>query len=196
MQKATAFLLVFTALVSLLEVPYPGTAEALAMNPVSFAETPWILITAMIVHLDLAHLLQNMVALAIFGTFLESVIGPGRLFSVYFLSGVTGNLAALIFYPQSMSLGASGAIMGMVGALTILRPKAAIWFGTPLPVIFLSAIFIITDTAGLFVPSGIGNAAHLAGFFAGTALGHRWKRKFSLKNEVRARVRKSLKSHR
>ncbi len=194
MQKATIFILVFTSLISLLEIPYSGIMDFFALTPALIGVRPWTLLSAIFVHVNLGHLVQNMTALLIFGSFLERVIKPSRWLLIYFASGVAGNMAGLIFYPGSMSLGASGAIMGLVGALTILRPKATVWFGAELPVAFLSAIFILTDFAGLLAPSNIGNAAHLAGFFAGACFGLIWKKKFSVAKEVRIRVSSAVKS--
>lgn len=191
---ATLGMLAFTAFVSLLEIPYPGIAGLLALTPALAAVQPWTLITAIFAHVNLGHLVQNMAALLIFGSFLERIIGRSRWLLIYFVSGVAGNIAGMLFYPQSMSLGASGAIMGLVGALTVLRPRATVWFGAELPVAFLSAIFILTDLVGLLAPSDIGNAAHLAGFFAGAVFGWMWKEKFSVAREIQAKIRKNAKS--
>ncbi len=193
MSRATLFLFLLTTAVSLLEIPLPGLSEALALSPQRLASAPWMLISPIFVHVNIGHLAQNMLALLIFGTFLEKVIKPKKLLAVYFASGIAGNIAAFFFYPDSLSLGASGAIMGLVGCLTVLRPKASIWFGAELPVIFFSALWVFTDLIGLFVPSNVGNAAHLGGFIMGVALGRTWKKSFREEIEIRKRVRKALK---
>lgn len=192
---ATIFLLVLTSIVSLLEIPYPALGDVLALYPPLIAGQPWMLASAIFVHANLGHLVQNMAALLIFGPFIERLIKPARWLLIYFASGIAGNIAALIFYPESLSLGASGAIMGLVGALAVLRPRATIWFGAELPVAFFSAIFIISDLAGLFVPSDIGNAPHLAGFFSGAAIAWAWRNRFSVEKEVRQRVKKNMRGY-
>src|SRR3989339_986974 len=68
---------------------------------------PWMLITSMFLHGDLVHLLNNMLALFIFGMILENSIGSKRFLIVYFVSGVFAGLIASFFY--NAALGASGA---------------------------------------------------------------------------------------
>ncbi len=193
MRKATLFLFFSATLVSLLEIPFPSLEKAFAFAPYMLWTNPWMLVTSLFVHANLGHLLQNMAALLIFGAFLEKIIGAKKLLAAYFASGFAGGAAAFFFYPDSLSLGASGAIMGIVGCLTVLRPKSTIWFGAELTVILFSALWVFTDMIGLFVPSDIGNAAHLAGFAAGLAFGNAWKKKFSESREIRKRVRIGLK---
>lgn len=193
MLQATILLFLFTSAVSLSEIPFPLLENILALAPYRFDASPWAIITSVFVHANIGHLIQNMVALLIFGSFLEKVIKPKKLIAVYFVSGIAGNLASFLFYPNSLSLGASGAIMGIVGCLTVLRPKATIWFGAGLPVIVFSALWVFTDLVGLFVPSDVGNAAHLGGFIAGIAFGRAWKKKFREDIEIRKRVKRALK---
>jgi len=191
--QMTATLLIVTCAISFLEIPYPALGDNLALNPSLIATSPWLAFTSLFVHVNIGHLIQYMVALLIFGAFLEEVIGPKKLVLVYFTSGLAGNIASLFFYPNSLSLGASGAIMGLVGCLTALRPKATIWFGADLPVIFFAGIWMVTDLIGLFVPSDIGNAAHLAGFATGVLFGRMWMKKFKVDREIKRRVRRALK---
>ncbi|MBU4246586.1 MAG: rhomboid family intramembrane serine protease [Nanoarchaeota archaeon] len=193
MARITNTLLIVTIAISLLEMPFPALQENLALNPSKILTNPWMLFTSLFVHVNIGHLLMNMVALLIFGASLEKVIGPKKIISVYFTAGLAGSIASFFFYPHSYSLGASGAIMGVVGCLTFLRPRASIWFGASLPVIVFSALWILTDLIGLFVPSDIGNAAHLAGFATGIAFGKMWKKKFREEHEIRKRVRRALK---
>ncbi|VVB59884.1 Rhomboid protease GlpG [uncultured archaeon] len=193
MSRATFFLFFLTTAVSLLEIPFPGLSDTLALSPHRVQSAPWMFVSSIFVHVNLGHLAQNMVALLIFGTFLEKVIKPKKLLIMYFASGIAGNIAAFFFYPDALSLGASGAIMGLVGCLTVLRPKASVWFGAELPVLFFSALWVFTDLVGLFVPSDVGNAAHLGGFIMGIAFGRVWKKNFREEIEIRKRVRKALK---
>ncbi len=191
--RTTASLLIIISAISLLEIPFPALGERLALNPSIIASSPWLVFTSLFVHVNIGHLVQNMVALLIFGAFLEKVIGPKKLVLVYFTAGLAGNIASLFFYPHSLSLGASGAIMGLVGCLTALRPKSTIWFGAEMPVIVFSGLWMATDLIGLFVPSDVGNAAHLAGFATGVLFGKLWMKKFRMDREIKRRVRRALK---
>ena len=193
MARATNALLIITTAISFLEMPFPALQENLALNPSLILAKPWMLFTSLFVHANLGHLVQNMVALLIFGSFLERVIGQKKIISVYFTAGLAGGMASLFFYPHSYSLGASGAIMGLIGCVTILRPKAVIWFGADMAIAVFSILWIITDIIGLFVPSDIGNAAHLAGFAAGIVFGKIWKKKFHESHEIKRRVKRALK---
>lgn len=189
----TTTLLAVTTAISLLEMPFPALQDAFALNPSMILERPWMVFTSLFVHVNIGHLVQNMVALVIFGSFLEKVIGPKKIISVYFTAGLAGSIASFFFYPNAYSLGASGAIMGLIGCLTVLRPKATIWFGAEMAVAVFSALWIMTDLIGLFVPSDIGNAAHLAGFVTGAMFGKMWKKKFREDHEIRKKVRRALK---
>ncbi len=189
----TASLLIITTAISLLEMPFPSLQENLALNPSLILARPWMVFTSLFVHVNIGHLIQNMVALLIFGAFLEKVIGPKKISLLYFTAGLAGSIASFFFYPHSLSLGASGAIMGLVGCLTAMRPKATIWFGAEMPVIVFSGLWIATDLIGIFVPSDVGNAAHLAGFATGIAFGKMWKKKLSEDREIRKRVKRALK---
>lgn len=193
MRQATVFLFVLTAAISLLEIPLPGLENLFGLTPALLASRPWMLITSLFVHANIGHLIQNMVALLIFGAFLEKITGPKKILLVYFTAGIAGDSASFFFYPDALSLGASGAIMGLIGCLTVMRPKASIWFGAELPVIVFSGLWIATDLIGIFVPSDVGNAAHLAGFAVGAVFGKMWKKKFSEIREIRKRVRRGLK---
>ncbi len=168
-------------------------AKYYALYPPAVPEEPYRLITAMFLHADSAHLAQNMFALLLFGMVLESLIGTRKFLIVYFLAGLVGNLAGMIAYPDAYSLGASGAIMGIVGCLVILRPFMLVWFGGPIPLVLLVSFWIFIDVAGIFDPySRIGNAAHLAGLFVGALLGSVWKERYDEKKLARKKARKEV----
>lgn len=130
------------------------------------------LATAMFMHGGFLHLAFNMYALYILGSYVESIYGTDRFLSYYFLTGLAGNLATHVFYYNSLSVGASGAIFGLVGALFgagfrrdtpfYLRPIT----GTALlPMIVLNIIL------GFIPGTNINNAAHIGGLLAGVILG-------------------------
>jgi len=78
----------------------------------------WRLVTPIFLHGSLAHLGSNALGLFIFGTRVESLFGHRRFLVVYLLSGMAGVVASFIFSAQP-SLGASGAIFGLLGAFTV-----------------------------------------------------------------------------
>lgn len=132
---------------------------------------PWIMITSMFLHGSPYHLLFNMYVLYAFGPLLEQRIGTNRFVFIYFLSGILAALIASFFYP--LSLGASGAIMGMLGVLIILMPDLRLLFFFVVPMqLWMAAIFIVLiDVFGIFFPTGAGNIAHLVGMGAGLLYG-------------------------
>ncbi|MFX1375885.1 MAG: rhomboid family intramembrane serine protease [Promethearchaeota archaeon] len=128
----------------------------------------WRLITPIFLHADLLHLFSNMFALLIFGATIETntKISKVQYISVYIISGVIGNVFSLFLLPiDSISLGASGAIFGLIGMIIIM-------VGTEdrslLPFALIYAIFYITTS---FMP-GVNIWAHIAGLFGGLLFGY------------------------
>ncbi|MBU1975005.1 MAG: rhomboid family intramembrane serine protease [Nanoarchaeota archaeon] len=148
-----------------------GFTEAFLLNGPEVWARPWILVTSMFLHANLTHLFFNMYALIVFGPFLESKIGPKRFFWLYMGSGIIAGVLASFFYPKA--LGASGAIMGMLGAMIILLPNLRLLFLFFIPMSLRTAgiIWAFLDTVGIFFPMGIGNIAHLAGMGVGLLYG-------------------------
>ena len=95
---------------------------------------------------------------------------------VFFVSGILANIISVFFYPSS--LGASGAISGIIGALIIVRPMLVVWaFGLPMPIFIAGIVWVAGDligAIGYFAGNPIdntGNIAHLAGMFFGLLFG-------------------------
>ncbi len=131
---------------------------------------PWTLITSMFLHGSLIHLLLNGFALALFGSLLENILGSKKFLFLFFLTGLIANIPAFLFYKAS--LGASGAIFGVLGTLTVLRPNMTIWVSyMPMPMWIAAIVWALQDVFGILAPSGIANLAHLGGLFAGLILG-------------------------
>ncbi len=90
-------------------------------------------------------------------------------------SGIIGNLGYLVTAtnPQVPAIGASGAVYGVMGALAVIAPFLLVYvYGfLPLPMIVVAVLYGFADFAGLFVPTGIANGAHLGGMFAGATYG-------------------------
>lgn len=151
------------------QIIFLGFTDLFVLNELSFTQ-PWRFVTSIFLHGDIGHLLYNMFALALFGSMLEGMINGRRFLIVYFASGIFANLISINFY--NSSLGASGAIYGIIGALVIVRPLLMVWaFGFPMPMILAGLLWAAGDAIGLFIPSNVGHIAHLTGMAMGLILG-------------------------
>ena len=85
----------------------------------------WQLLTSVFTHVEIWHLAMNMFALFIFGPVLEGIIGRARFLAVYLLSGLASSVFVIFLAdPDSSTVGASGAIFGLLGALLVVARKA------------------------------------------------------------------------
>lgn len=156
-----------------------GITETLVLNQSSFIE-PWRFVTSIFLHGDLSHLIYNMFALILFGLILEKLIG-NRFLYVFFLSGIVANIFSVFFYESS--LGASGAIFGIIGCLAVLKPGMAVWvYSLPMPLWLASILWVVGDIMGLFMPSNVANLAHLSGIFVGMIFGVFFRQKTEKRN--------------
>jgi membrane associated rhomboid family serine protease len=80
----------------------------------------WRLVTAGFLHAGFFHLLFNMFALYVLGSLLEPVVGRFRFGLIYFVSLLAGSFGALLLSPNSPTVGASGAIFGLMGAAVVV----------------------------------------------------------------------------
>lgn len=159
----------------LAQMAVPGLTEALYFDPAHLQ--PWMFITSVFLHGGIMHLLFNAYALFAFGPTLEERLGRERFLLFYLAAGVVGNLLfwgtiLLGIIPPVPALGASGAIYGILGALSVLAPHLVLlfWGIIPVPIRTLTALWIITEALGSFdATSGIGSAAHLGGLLFGIA---------------------------
>ena len=125
------------------------------------------LITAAFLHSGPIHLALNMLALWWFGGAVEQVLGRGRYLLLYLVSGLAGSAGALILSPNALTVGASGAIFGILGAAFVLeRQRTYVLGGGAGAIIVVNIVF--TFALGINGPISIGG--HLGGL-AGGALG-------------------------
>lgn len=93
------------------------TSTLLLENAVSFGSPSWKILTSMFLHANIFHLVINMYALKEYGKQLEVSLGKTAMFSIYFLSGLFGGFFIIFFgAAQTLSVGASGAIVGLLSA--------------------------------------------------------------------------------
>jgi membrane associated rhomboid family serine protease len=121
----------------------------------------WRLITSTFLHAGPIHLLLNMLALFWFGRVLEHVIGSLRFALLYLASGLAGSAGALYLSPDSPTVGASGAIFGILGALLVLERRGAIQSGGQI------LALIILNLVLTFSISGISIGGHIGGLIGG-----------------------------
>ncbi|MDE3024689.1 MAG: rhomboid family intramembrane serine protease, partial [Acidobacteriota bacterium] len=81
----------------------------------------WRLITAAFLHANIIHIAFNMFALWAIGTPVEHYLGRSRFIGLYLVSGLAGSAGALLQAPDIVTVGASGAIFGILGAMLILE---------------------------------------------------------------------------
>lgn len=125
----------------------------------------WRIVTGAFMHGSLLHIAFNMFALWVFGQFIEAVLGSSRMLVVYAVSLVASGLSVVYLSPpDAPTLGASGAIFGLIGALFALGFK----FGkrgmdlirANIPMLILNLVFTFTFP-------GISWQAHVGGLIAG-----------------------------
>jgi membrane associated rhomboid family serine protease len=121
----------------------------------------WRLFTSMFLHYGPIHLGLNMLALWWFGAAVEQVLGRGRYLLLYVVSGLAGSAGALIWSPESPTVGASGALFGILGAALVLeRQRTYVFGGGALGIIALNLVFT-------FAIPGISIGGHLGGLIGG-----------------------------
>lgn len=130
---------------------------------------------SMIAHGSISHLLGNLFALFLFGLMLEGTIGSRKFIYLLLATAVAGNIAGIGSYNRV--LGISGAVLGIIGALSVLRPKMIVWLsGLPMPMIVAGIGYAIIDLLGVLNPtSTTGHLAHLGGLAVGVFLGFYWR---------------------
>lgn len=127
------------------------------------------LITSVFLHGSIMHLICNMYSLYIIGPQLESFFGRIKFIIIYILSGVIGNLLTLAFLQNNVvSVGASGALFGLLGALIYFGYHYRVYLGSVIksqiiPLIILNLIIG-------FIAPGINNFAHIGGLIGGVLI--------------------------
>lgn len=174
MRKERFYSLWFSALIIvifLIQVLFPGFTDLFMLTPEAVPKI-WQFVTAIFLHGSITHLLFNLFALFLFGLILERTIGSQRFLVVFFATGILANIISYPFTPNA--LGASGAIMGIIGTLAILRPMMSVWaFGMIIPMFIAAILWVGESLLGIFGfgNQGIGYIAHLSGVFSGILYG-------------------------
>jgi len=127
------------------------------------------LITVVLVHASLLHIASNMYSLWMFGNLLEGIFGTARFAVIFVISGITASTASVFLGPHNAySVGASGAIFGLLGALLVVGKRVGLNYQSLVSVIVLNLIITFS------VP-GIDWRAHIGGFIGGAIVAYAFK---------------------
>ncbi len=141
---------------------YPVPLHASAPGLVGLAHGEWWrLLTAAFLHYGPLHLGMNMLALWWLGQPVEAALGRARFTLIYFVAGIAGSAGALLLSPNDVTVGASGAIFGILGALFILEYHAT---GR---LMGQAMTLIVINIAFSFAVPNISIGGHLGGLAAG-----------------------------
>jgi membrane associated rhomboid family serine protease len=122
----------------------------------------WRLLTAGFLHAGFAHLFFNMYSLYILGSLLEPAVGRLRFAIIYFVSLFAGSFGALIAAPNTLTVGASGAIFGVMGAtIVVLRSRGLSVMESGL------GIWLLLNLGITFIIPGISIGGHIGGLIGG-----------------------------
>lgn len=138
------------------------------------------LISSMFLHFNFEHILMNMLSLFIFGKIVESIIGSWRMLIIYIISGLYGNFVSLSFNTTTISVGASGAIFGLIGSIFVIMYLSKNFNKKMIGQLLIALVVLIVFS--LFM-SNINIMAHLDGFISGvliTLIGYYFKTQRSL----------------
>ena len=123
------------------------------------------MITAIFLHLDFIHLFVNMYSLWNIGSQVESFFGKTKFLLIYLFSGLMGSLLSMLFNINTGSVGASGAIFGLIGAIAYFGYNYRVYFGNTILKQIMPTI-VLNLMIG-FMLTGIDNYAHIGGLIGG-----------------------------
>jgi membrane associated rhomboid family serine protease len=126
----------------------------------------WRILTGGFLHDGFLHIAVNMLSLYFVGSVLEPAIGRVNFAAIYFASLLAGSFGALLFSPDIPTVGASGAIFGIFGALIVVAHRR----GIPIWQSGLGFVLVLNLVFSVSVP-GISIGGHLGGLAAGFVTG-------------------------
>ena len=172
--RGTLGLITAATFVYRIQVAYPKATLFLGLNPpLSSRGYVWQFVTYLFTHGGFWHLFLNMFVLYIFGAELEKLWGSREFLSYFFFSGISAGICAYIF-SNSLTVGASGAIYGLLLAYGITFPNRMLllYFFIPirakyLVIIFGALEFVASIASAAGFHDGIAHIAHLGGLVGG-----------------------------
>ena len=132
----------------------------------SYHHDYWRLVTSGFLHDGLLHILFNMWFLYVVGPALEGIVGRWNFLVIYFASLLAGSFGALLFQPLSPTVGASGALFGLLGALIVIAHyrRISIWQSGLGVTLLINIVFSLSI-------AGISIGGHLGGLVGGGLCG-------------------------
>lgn len=131
----------------------------------------WRLITCVFLHINVIHLVFNMLALAYVGVYLEPILGRVRFAVAYLLTGFSASILSFWWNDFTVSIGASGAVFGMFGVFLALLFTDLIEPKTRKQMLISIAVFVFVNVLSGFAKVGVDNAAHVGGLIGGVIIG-------------------------
>jgi membrane associated rhomboid family serine protease len=122
----------------------------------------WRIVTSAFLHAGFAHIALNMVGLYFLGRLLEPAIGTARFLGIYFVSLLAGSAGVILISPHSLSVGASGAIFGLLSAAFVVARHRGLE-----QIAQQVAFFVVINLAFTFGSAGISVGAHIGGLIGG-----------------------------
>jgi len=192
-----------TVLSYFLQASISGYFDFFVLNPElsELIQRPWSVFSVMILHAGAFHLFANMITFYFFGTPVERVIGGKKMLKIYLIAGLIASIAYIAFYnllilihgepaTAGLAVGASGAVVAMVGIVAKLHPEAEVllYFIVPMKIQTLVYAFGALETFNLLMKLGgiqlpiigmLASSAHLAGLLIGLWYGDKIKEKYS-----------------
>ncbi|MFA5771882.1 MAG: rhomboid family intramembrane serine protease [Thermoplasmata archaeon] len=164
-------------------------------------EAPYTIFTSMFIHGDIMHILMNMVVLMFIGPPLEEKIGSRNFALTYIITGICGTIFSSIFAlnypilgssPDTIGIGASGAIFGILGIFAALYPRDEIpmflvfIYLQRVPVVLAAIVFMVAETAYVAsgVQDGVGHLVHLGSLVSGLAIAPLLKRQMEKSESI------------
>src|SRR3954451_17649568 len=147
------------------------TAEFALWGPGIADGEYWRLVTGGFLHAGLLHIAFNMYLLWILGQMLEPLLGSGRFAALYLTALLWGSFGALLLTPDSHTVGASGAVFGLMGAAAVeLRARGINPFQTDIGFLIIFNLGLSFLLAGISIGGPIGGL--IGGALAGMAIGY------------------------
>ncbi|KAG5600536.1 hypothetical protein H5410_031906, partial [Solanum commersonii] len=140
---------------------------ALDWNKVVYHHQVWRLITCIWLHASLIHLLASTMGFMVVAKHLEKQYGFVRIGIIYLFSGIGGSILTSLFIQRSVSVGASGALFGLIGAK--FSEIIANW-SVSVGALFTLLLIVVINLAAGMLPH-VGNFTHIGGFMTGLLLG-------------------------
>lgn len=157
----------------------------------------WTWITSIFAHSPAQpfHIIGNGIILIFFGRLLEKLIGSKKYLILFLGAGIISGLSQVIYnyaigLPEVGVLGASGALLAVLGVLTVYKPRMTVYlyFIIPIPLFVITAgMATLSGVALLFGGQflGIAHGAHLIGLVIGLAYGYKTKDKYNPRRKIR-----------